>query len=426
MSPIPYPEWDRHPRVKLGPLGAEPPLPQEALELQANLRKFALNVMRPIGIKLDRMPADERIAEGSPFWEFHEQFAALGIGIEALGAMTPEELSISFPVIYEELGYGDAGLAISAGVNLLPLYMPAKFGRMDLVQKYAGMKFGCWAITEPDHGSDTLDPDGQLMHPGGDYGRPNCVAKITDSKVIINGQKSSWVSNGVIADLCILYCAAETGDGKMDPHRGAVVLVPLDAPGVSRGKNLEKLGQRPLPQGEIFFDNVEVDIENLLAGPEDYHKAVYAIHTEANALMGAIFTGVARAAYDLAHAYAHERKQGGASLVRHQDVMRRLFEMARKVETSCAITRRVIAHNMLQPIPALQAAMMVKVTTTQNAFEVASEAVQMYGGNGVTDAYPVEKIFRDARSSLIEDGCNEILSIKGGRSLVDPALLEDR
>ena len=421
MSSIPYADWNSNPKVKLGPLGAEPPLPDVAAEFQNVLRKFATDVMRPIGRELDRMDPQDVIAEGSPFWDFRREFNKLGITVESLDSMSEEDRCVAMPVIYEELGWGDAGLAISVGAGFNPQYMAAKFGRLDLVKKYPESMLGCWGITEPDHGTDSLDPSKQIFHPEGTYGRPNCVAKITDSKIVLNGQKSAWVSNGCAAEVCILYCAAETKNGP-DPHRGAVLLVPLDAPGVSQGKNLWKMGQRALPQGELFFDNVEVDIENLLAAPKDYKKAVYAIHTEANALMGAIFTGTARSAYDLAHAYAHERKQGGVPIIRHQDVAKRLFHMARKVEISCALTRRVVAHDALQPMPALQAAMFAKVTATQYAFEVASEAIQMFGGNGVTKEYPIEKIFRDARSSMIEDGCNEMLSIKGGVNLIDETL----
>ncbi|WP_390623859.1 acyl-CoA dehydrogenase family protein [Pseudomonas tumuqii] len=74
-------------------------------------------------------------------------------------------------------------------------------------------------------------------------------------------------------------------------------------------------------------------------------------------------------------------------------------------------------------MPALQAAMMAKVTATEHAFEVASDAIQMFGGNGLTCEYPVEKIFRDARASMIEDGCNQVLAIKGGYSLINPEWL---
>jgi alkylation response protein AidB-like acyl-CoA dehydrogenase len=183
---------------------------------------------------------------------------------------------------------------------------------------------------------------------------------------------------------------------------------------------LDKLGQRGDPQAEVFFDNVELSSDYILAGPADYKKAVYCIHAEANVLMGGTFTGVAQSAFDLALDYAHERKQGGVSIIRHQSVQQRLFHMLRKVETARALTRRVsLYNNTLSGVPALQAAMMAKVTGTQNSFEVASEALQMFGGNGLTHEYPMEKILRDARASLIEDGCNEVLAIKGGCYLID-------
>ena len=140
-------------------------------------------------------------------------------------------------------------------------------------------------------------------------------------------------------------------------------------------------------------------------------------------LMGATFTGLAARAFELAHAYAHERKQGGVPIIRHQSVAHRLFHMYRKVEASRALTRRVVTYNTVEPQPALHAAMTSKVTGTQTAFEVASDARQIFGGNGMTREYPMEKLLRDARASMIEDGCNEILAIKGGYALADRSLL---
>lgn len=155
-----------------------------------------------------------------------------------------------------------------------------------------------------------LDPDRKLFAASGEYGRPNCVATIKDDRVILHGQKAAWCSNTPAAELCVLYVAADTGAGP-DPRHGACLIVPLDLPGVQKGKVIAKMGQRALPQGEIFFDQVELPLANILAGPADYQRAVYAIHAEANGLMGAVWTGAARAAYELAFDYAHERKQGG-------------------------------------------------------------------------------------------------------------------
>ncbi|MBV8106934.1 MAG: acyl-CoA dehydrogenase [Hyphomicrobiales bacterium] len=405
--------------VPLTPLGAEPELADTAAAVQETARRYAQDVMRPVGLALDRMTPDEAIAAGSPLWDALKQFGALGFTVDALLAFEPAERARIMCILFEELGWGDSGLAVAIGAGMLPALMSTVLGNAFCRAIASDDKLGCWAITEPDHGTDMLDPSRMIFHPQGNYGRPNCVVTIKDDELVINGQKSAWVSNGVIGQVCILYAAADTGSGP-SPQQGAVVIVPGDAKGVSRGKPLDKMGQRALNQGEIFFDDVRLSKEHLLAGPDQYQAAVYAVHCFANALMGAIFTGCARSAYDLAHGYVHERKAGGVAIIRHQSVAHRLFHMFRKVEASCALARRVAHYNFTAPQPALQAAMTAKVTATQTAFEVASDALQIFGGNGLTRAYPIEKILRDARASLIEDGCNEILAIKGGYYLADP------
>lgn len=414
--------WPAQPAAAIGEFGIEPPLGDVPREFQQTLRRFAVEVMRPIGQKLDRMSAEEIIAEGSPFWDFHKQYNELGIELSMLAEMEPKERSEMFCILFEELGYGDGGLAISVAAGMLPQYLCALWGNEFLIEKFPETMLGCWAITEPDHGSDALDPEGMIRHPGSKYGRPNLVAKFRGDKIVLNGQKSSWVSNGTCADVCILYCAADTGEGAVY-DKGCVIVMPLDLKGISRGKPLEKIGQRGNPQGEIFFDNVEVGMEYLLAGPEDFQRAVYMIHAEANALMGAIWNGAARSAYHLAHKYAHERKQGGVPIYKHQMVAYRLFDMFRRIEASAALTRRVVHYNQSADVPALQAAMSTKVTATELSFQVASEAMQIFGGNGMTHEYPVEKIMRDCRSSMVEDGANDVLSIMGGYRLMDESLL---
>jgi acyl-CoA dehydrogenase len=318
----------------------------------------------------------------------------------------------------EECGWGDAGLSIVIGACSLPSLMARVFNRKFLIDRFPESLRGCWAITEPDHGSDSLDVSGQIFNPQGVYGRPNCVATLKGDKIVINGQKSAWVSNAPAAEVCVLYCAADTGSGP-DTRRGMVVLVPLNAPGVSKGKPLDKMGQRSLPQGELFFDNVELSTDYVVAGPDDFQRAVYFIHCDANSQMSGIFTGVARAAYEHAFQYAHQRKQGGVPIIKHQAVAAKLFHMHRKIEASRALSRRVAMFNATAPMPSLQSAMAAKITGTQTAFEVTHDAIQLFGGNGVTREYPVEKLFRDARSSLIEDGCNDVLALKAGMNMTN-------
>ena len=407
---------------KLGPLGAEPELSEMSQMVQQTVHRYAEEVMRPIGVKLDRMKPDQAIAQDSPYWEAREKFVSLGFGVEGLLELEPAERAKTMCILFEELGWGDSGLAISYGAGMLPSLMSAMLGNKFCRALAPDAKLGCWAITEPDHGSDMLDANRMIFHSEGSYGRPNCVATLRGDEVIINGQKSAWVSNGIVAEVCILYCAADSGSG-VDTKRGAVIIVPLNAEGVSRGKPLDKIGQRALNQGELFFENVTLSKDHILAGPDQYLDAVYAIHTFANAIMGTVFTGAARAAFELALAYAHERKQGGMPIIRHQSVASRLFHMFRKVEAARALTHRVVHYNFSAAQPSLHAAMTAKITATQTAFEVANDALQIFCGNGLTREYPIEKIWRDARASLIEDGCNEILAIKGGYYLIDPEML---
>lgn len=403
---------------KLGQLGAEPELSEMARMFQESLHKFAVEVLRPIGVKLDKMTPEQVIAPESPYWEARAKYLELGISLETLGELPLAEQAKMFCILFEELGWGDAGLAISFAAGVLPAYLSMLF-KNDYLRSIAKEDvLGCWGITEPDHGSDMLDPHRLIFHPQGNYGRPNCLATIRGDEVTVTGQKAAWVSNGSIAKVCILYCAVDTGNG-VDTKDGVVLVFEMDAKGISRGKPLDKMGQRALNQGEIFFDNVKLSSKNILAGPDKYHDAVLAIHSIANGLMGATFTGVARAAYELALDYAHERKAGGVEIIRHQSVAARLFHMFRKVEAARALTNRVVHYNMTAPTYCLQAAMTSKVTGTQTSFEVTSDALQIFGGNGLTREYPMEKLLRDARASLIEDGCNEILAIKGGYHLID-------
>ncbi|MBD3646065.1 MAG: acyl-CoA dehydrogenase, partial [Pseudomonadales bacterium] len=128
-------------------------------------------------------------------------------------------------------------------------------------------------------------------------------------------------------------------------------------------------------------------------------------------------------AFEHALAYEHERVQGGVPIIHHQNVRYRLFHMFRKVEAARALVRRTMEFNVTAPKPSLTGSTAAKVTATQTAYEVASDALQIFGGNGMTREYPMEKLLRDARAGLIADGCNEVLALKGGAGLVNPSLL---
>jgi alkylation response protein AidB-like acyl-CoA dehydrogenase len=399
--------------------GLEEPLSEMEQSVQDAAHRFAENVMRPAAAKLDRLSAEALVAPGSDLWNVLQQSAGLGLTMTTLLELPALERARLMMIASEELAWGDGGLAGAILVNNFPGMYSAIAGRMDMVA-YCEGKLGCWGITEPDHGSDMLDADGALLAADGAYGRPNCIARINGDKVVINGQKAAWISGAMTAQVCALYTHAEI-DGKVRP--GLVIIVPMDLPGVTRGKPLEKLGLRALNQGELYFENVVVPLSNVIAGPDNYADMVYHTLAEANVHVGCTAVGIARAAYEHALAYAHTRRAGGRKIAQHQQVQHRLFHMFRKVEAARALVRRVAIYNATAPLPALQGSAAAKVNATQTAFEVASEALQIFGGNGMSLEYPMEKLLRDARAMLIADGCNEVLAMKGGSLLVNPELL---
>ena len=401
---------------QFGLVGLESPLDEMEQSFLGSVHRFAEEVLRPAGVALDRMSPEEVIAEGSPLWQVFSEFAKLGITPELMASLEPLQAARMYALLMEEMAWGDSGLAVALGVAGTPQRLAHHFNNQFLIDNIPEDAIGCWGITEPDHGTDMVDFSGVLTHSGASVGRPNCIATIKGDEVVINGQKSAWVSNGTIAQYCALFCACDRGNGATEK---VALIVPLDAEGVSRGKPLDKFGQRSLPQGEIYFDNVTISTDWLVVPVERYQEAMYVQLAEANGGMGMMFVGLARAAFEHALDYAHERKQGGVPIMMHQSVRSRLFHMFRKVEAARGLARRTVEYNLTAAEPALVGSIASKITSTHTAFEVASEALQMFGGNGLTLEYPLEKLLRDARASMIEDGCNEILAIKGGNLLAD-------
>jgi acyl-CoA dehydrogenase len=388
--------------------------------IQETVHRFAEEVMRPVGQALDKMPDPEQtIEKDSIMWDAMAKYRELGIDVLGGGDtdLTPAENARIQAIISEELGWGDAGLALTMttqGGGLVS-WLANLSGRDELIARFGGGnpdEIGCWAITEPDHGSDTLAMNQpQFNDPSV---RANCIAIKDGDEYVIRGQKSSWVSAAPIATVMALYC---TIDGNRGFEGGGVAVVPLDLPGISKGKALDKIGQRSMPQGEVFFDEVRIPADYMIFDQETYKVALHGTLTLANSWMGVTFAGVARSAFDLANQYSKERVQGGKPICEHQSVKLRLFDMYRKVESASVFARKASIINNGSEQGKLHYAIASKTYATRVAFDVASEAVQIFGGNGLTKEYPVEKIMRDARASMIEDGCNEVLSIVGASDL---------
>jgi alkylation response protein AidB-like acyl-CoA dehydrogenase len=399
-------------------------LTDEQKLLKESVHEFAAQVMRPASIELDRMTPEETIAEGSPMWKvikmayengYHVRNFSERFGGAALGPLESH-------IVNEEFGWGSAGLAIALSVTSLPFTFAAirqddpqimEEVVMPFVEDKQGRYIGCWAITEPGHGSDTLMPgtkyftDAEIQ-----YG---LNATLDGDEYVLNGQKSAWVSNGTIATHALAFLGVDRSKGMAG---GGVALVPLNLAGVTKGPPLNKVGQRALNQGEIYFDNVRIPKSYMIVPPDAYTFAIDSVLAGANAYMGSTFTGLARACFEEGLAYAKQRVQGGVVITEHQLVQKKLFDMWVKVETARQLSRATVMYNSRQQPPGTHYSIASKVYCTQAAFEVASDALQLHGGMGLTKEMVIEMLFRDARASMIEDGSNDILSLTGAQRVI--------
>jgi alkylation response protein AidB-like acyl-CoA dehydrogenase len=388
----------------------------EHIALKENAHKFAVEVLRPAAIKLDTMTPEQVIAKGSIYWDCMKKMYENGYHTvlipDEYGGLGLDPLGIH--LVFEEIAYGSVGFAVSIGVSCFSAFYASLIAEDPIINKfilpYVNCKdasiMSCWAITEPDHGSDILMPFTDNFH------NPKITQQVKATKkgdkYLLNGQKAAWVSNGSIATQAAIFVNIDPSQGMSG---GGIGLMDLTQKGVSRGKPLNKMGQRELPQGEIYFDNAEIPVEDMIIDPESYEMFTDITLATANAGMGAFFTGVAQSAYDLALDYSKERIQGGKRLCDHLSVQKKLFDMFSKVELSRAYSRAALIFNLSTTPPKTQNSIAAKVFATRSAFEVASDAMQIFGGNGLSKEYPIEKIFRDARAGMIEDGSNDILAL---------------
>ncbi len=410
-------------------LELNPELTATQIALRDETHRFAAEVARPASVELDKLadPQDV-IKDGSPFWDVFRKFYEL----ERHLAGMPEELGganvrgLDAHVVSEEMGWGAVDFAIGLGASAMPFSTALLSVQLtgnkrlmdDIVTPYIKDReakyIGCWAITEPQHGSDAAGAS--LAELAGDPSVSfDTWAKADGDDWVMSGGKSAWVSNGTIASHAMVHFAVDRSKGMAS---SGIAIVPLNLPGVSRGKPLNKLGQRALNQGEVFFDEVRIPKDYVLVEPAMYAWAGDLILAIANGGMGAAFTGVARAAFEEAMTYCKQRVQGGKPICEHQLVQRKLFDMFIKVESARQLSRAVAIHNGVAMPPVSRYGIASKVYCTEVAFQVASDAIQLFGGYGLSKDFLVEKLFRDARASMIEDGANDVLALTGAQALI--------
>lgn len=396
-------------------------------QLKAAVHGFAKTVLRPAAASLDALHDPAQVIDRqSLLWStlgaaYQQGFHTALIPTE-FGGMGLAGLDLH--IALEELGWGSADFAISLAVTGFPFATAAASGQPALIDAFVkpfvadktAERVGCWAITEPNHGSDHFLVSTPLFFDTSLAG--DVVARAEGDEYVIHGQKADWISNGTIATHGCVHLSL---DSKQGLAGGGVAFIPFNLPGVSKKPPLDKLGQRALNQGGIVFDGVRIPKHYVVVQPDAYEATLRQTLSLTNAAMGAIFTGVARAAYEEALSHTQTRVQGGKRLCEHQLVQKHLFDMFTKVENCRHLSRAAMVNHQPGQAAILEYATAAKVYCTQAALEVTDTALQLFGARGLSKGTLVEKLFRDARAALIEDGSNDVLTLLGARELLNRA-----
>jgi acyl-CoA dehydrogenase len=297
-------------------------------------------------------------------------------------------------LICEELAYGCIGIETSFLANGLALTPIKLAGSEDQKKKYLGMLtaepiMASYATTEPDAGSDVAGMKTRFEQHGEDY--------------VLNGQKC-WITNASYASFYIVF-ATSNADKR---HKGiAAFIVDRDTPGLRVGKREHKMGQCASDTAQVFLEDVVVPKANLLAPEGQGFKLAMETFNQTRPDIGAAATGLMRRCLDECVAYAKERKTFGVPIASHQLVQWMIAEMAIRVEATRLLYQKAswnLDNGVRDPIVSSFA----KAYGADSAMLTATDAVQVFGGNGYVKEYPVEKLMRDAKVLQIYEGTSQI------------------
>jgi len=324
-----------------------------------------------------------------------EKFGGLGFGIT-------EDV-----IMNEEMGAGCLGMTTSIAVNTLALY-PILIGGTDEQIKHWVTPF----LNEPKLASFCLTEPGA----GSDAGSLSCHAKDEGSHFVLNGSKM-WITNAGHADLFTVFATTN----KELRSKGTVCLaVPAKSPGISLGKHEDKMGQRCSDTRAITFENVKVPKENMIGQIGDGFKIALKTLDKTRTPIAAGAVGAARAALEYSVKYSKERKQFNQPISNFQGIQFMLADMATKVEAGRLLCYQAAwALDKGQMKVGSYYASLAKRFSADMAMEVATDAVQIYGGYGYTKEYPVEKIMRDVKLVQIYEGTSQIQRVVIARHLLE-------
>src|SRR5882672_2495950 len=374
-------------------------LTEEQQMIQATVREFADSQIKPIAADIDR---EARFP--------HETVKGMGeLGL--MGMVIPEQWggsgagAVSYVVALEEIAKACASHAVIMSVNNSlygePVY---RYGTDAQRERFlrpvaSGHAHGCFALTEPQAGSDATNQATLAVRDGAEY--------------IVNGRKR-FITTGRESSFALVLCQTDRAQG----HHGiSAFVVEKGVPGFTVGKTEDKLGIRASDTAELIFEDCRVPVANRVGDEGQGFKIAMTAIDGGRIGIAAQAVGIATGAYERSVAYARERKAFGVLIGQHQMVQWMLADMATAIDGARLLTLRAATLKDAGR-PYRTAAAMAKLFAAETAMKVATDAIQVHGGYGFIKEYEVERAFRDAKITQLYEGTSQIQKLVIARDLL--------
>jgi butyryl-CoA dehydrogenase len=364
-------------------------LSEEQKLLQKSVREFAESEVKPLARELDETGHFPR--------ETFRKAAELGLtGIampEAEGGAGFDH--VGYAIVIEEISRCCASTGVILSVqNSLYCDPVHRFGTEEQKKKFLlpyarGERIGCYALTEPQAGSNAAALQTKAVKKGDKY--------------VVNGTKA-WITNGGAADAAIVYVNTEPAKGE----KGITALViEKGTPGYKVGKEEKKLGISATACSELVFTDCEVPVANRIGNEGEGYKVALSTLDGGRIGIGAQATGIAQGAFEAAANYSQERLALGHPIAQFQAIQFMLADMATEIDAARLLVRKA-AWKQDTGLRFSMDAAIAKLFASEMATRVTHKAIQLHGGNGYSREYPVERSYRDARITEIYEGTSEV------------------
>ncbi len=363
---------------------------EEAQDLLQDVKHFCDNEVKEQCKEYDKTGEwpkeiyDKAIEQGYQALEVPEEYGGPGLS------------RVDVAALIEQMAIADAGFATTISASGLGTKPVLIAGSDALKQKACDIildgGFGAFCLTEPGAGSDA--------------GAGKTTAVLDGDEYVLNGRKC-FITNGGVASF---YCVTAMTDKSKGVKGMSMFFVEAGTPGLSTGNEEDKMGIRTSNTCDVVFEDCRIPKENLIGEEGRGFSIAMKTLDQARTWMGCVATGIAQRAMDEAVAYGKERIQFGKPIIKNQAIAFKIADMEIKIETA----RQMVAHaltKMDMGLPHSMESAIAKCFASDIAMEVASEAIQIFGGYGYSREYPVEKLLRDAKIFQIFEGTNEVQRI---------------